>query len=545
MRERLSTWLAPTVQDVSLAQRQYLCNVTLASLIGTDILFVAASLVLGLQSPMALITAAGGTGLLLFYLGAYWLNRRGHVQVAAWAVIGGSLLGITSLTALIGIGHTTLIAFAIAASAATLLLGIQAGLASALLSATAYALIGLLQASGQLGTAVPPQDTLAIDVASLGLGVGVLIVINWVARQQITRALASEQQLRTQLETSRSELEQQVSGRTQEIERRAAQIATGAEVARAATMLHEPERLTVQVVDLIQEKFNFYYVGLFLLDPDNRYAVLHYGTGEAGRIMKEGGHQLEIGGRSMIGWVCANKQARIALDVGEEATRFANPLLPETRSEMALPLQIGDRMLGALSVQSTQGAAFDESDIAALQGMADQVAVALENARLFQQAQATLKELDEANRLLVSHGWEAFMALAHDVRQARFTPGEARPASGFLPHVLRIPLELEQQTIGTLIMERDDSSQPWTDEEMESIRAIAQQAALAMNTARLFEESQRLAARERLVNEITARIRSSITMEGVLKSAVREISQVTGASFASIDLELAEMEQKP
>jgi GAF domain-containing protein len=545
VRERLSTWLAPTVQDLSLAQRQYLLNVMLAGLMGMAIMFVAAALVLSLWGLIPPIVAGGGVGLLLFYLGTYWLSRRGHVQLAAGAVIASIMLGMSSLMALLETGHTTIIAFAIATSAASLLLGWRTGLASALFSTVAYALVRLLQASGQLTTPVSAQNALALNVAALGLGLAALVVINWVVRQQATRALASELQLRVQLETSRSELEQQVSGRTQEIERRAAQIATGAEIARAATMLHEPERLIVQVVDLIREKFSFYYVGLFLLDSDNRYAILHYGTGEAGRIMKEGGHRLEIGGRSMIGWVCANKRARIALDVGEEATRFANPLLPETRSEMALPLQVGDRMLGALSVQSTQGAAFDESDIAALQGMADQVAVALENARLFQQAQATLKELDEANRLLVSQGWEAFLAAAQDVHQARFTPGGARPTSGFLPHVLRIPLELEQQTIGTLIMERDDNSQPWTDEEVEAIRTIAQQAMLAMNTARLFEESQRLAARERLVNEITARIRSSITMEGVLKSAVREISQVTGASFASIDLELVEMEQKP
>ncbi len=111
--------------------------------------------------------------------------------------------------------------------------------------------------------------------------------------------------------------------------------------------------------------------------------MLEAGTGEAGRQMKEAGHRLEVGGMSMVGAACARREARIALDVGDEAVRFDNPLLPDTRSEMALPLIAGDRVLGALDVQSTEPAAFSQEDIAVLQLVADQVAVAIANARLF------------------------------------------------------------------------------------------------------------------------------------------------------------------
>jgi GAF domain-containing protein len=104
------------------------------------------------------------------------------------------------------------------------------------------------------------------------------------------------------------------------------------------------------------------------------------------------GHKFEVGSQSMVGWVCANRKARIALDVGQDAVRFANPLLPDTRSEIALPLQAGGRILGVLDVQSERPAAFDHNDIAVLQGMADQIAVALDNARLFTQTQTALSE---------------------------------------------------------------------------------------------------------------------------------------------------------
>jgi GAF domain-containing protein len=140
-------------------------------------------------------------------------------------------------------------------------------------------------------------------------------------------------------------------------------------------------------VNLIRDRFDFYYVGLFLLDETGRWAVLWAGTGQPGRQMLKQGHKLEVGGTSMVGWCTANAQARIALDVGEETVRFDNPLLPETRSEMALPLISRGRVIGALTVQSTEAQAFSEEDIAVLQTMADQIANAIENARLFEETQ--------------------------------------------------------------------------------------------------------------------------------------------------------------
>ncbi|MBN1889040.1 MAG: GAF domain-containing protein [Thermoflexales bacterium] len=181
-------------------------------------------------------------------------------------------------------------------------------------------------------------------------------------------------------------MEQQVTART-------AQLRAGAEIARAASSILDPQELLQQTIDLICDRFNYYYAAIFLLEsaaPAEKAVVrLRAGRGKAGQAMLATGHKFELGA-GMVGWVCANQQPRIALDVGADAVRFANPLLPDTRSEIALPLQVGGRILGALDVQSTQEAAFDDSDIVLLQGMADQIAVALENARLFAQAQSSL-----------------------------------------------------------------------------------------------------------------------------------------------------------
>ncbi len=178
-----------------------------------------------------------------------------------------------------------------------------------------------------------------------------------------------------------------------ETRQRAIQLQTAAEIARHATTILDVETLLTQSVELICERFDLYYVGIFLLDPTGQWAVLRAGSGEAGRKMLEAGHRLEVGGPSMIGSCVARGEARIALDVGKEAVRFDNPLLPETHSEMALPLISRGRVIGAMTIQSTQPAAFSEEDITILQTMADQLANAIENARLHEEQQRRLTEL--------------------------------------------------------------------------------------------------------------------------------------------------------
>jgi len=193
-----------------------------------------------------------------------------------------------------------------------------------------------------------------------------------------------------------TQLEEIVTQRTAALSTANRQLQAASKVSTIAITILEPENLVRQVVNLIQEQFNFYYVGLFLADRNRQYAVLHAGTGPAGAAMLRAQHKLPIADNSMIGWCINHAQARIALDVELESTRFANPYLPETRSEMALPLITRGQTIGALTVQSTQNAAFSEQDIAVLQSMSDHVATAITNARLYE---ATNTELAERKRI--------------------------------------------------------------------------------------------------------------------------------------------------
>lgn len=179
-----------------------------------------------------------------------------------------------------------------------------------------------------------------------------------------------------------------------EAQYRSGRLQTAAEVSRAASSILDVDDLINNSVNLIRDQFDFYYVGLFLVDHAKEWAVLHAGTGNAGQTQLEQNHKLKIGQESMIGWSVFHRKARIALDVGQDAVRFKNPILPETRSEMALPLVSREEVIGALTVQSTERGAFSEEDITLLQTMADQLANAIANAHLFERVAQARQEAE-------------------------------------------------------------------------------------------------------------------------------------------------------
>ena len=333
-------------------------------------------------------------------------------------------------------------------------------------------------------------------------------------------------------------LEQRVADRTRGLQ-------AAAEVARATTSVLDPDQLLRQVVNLACERFDLYYVGLFLLDEERRFAVLRAGTGDPGRQMLAQRHRLEVGGDSMIGQCVARGEARIALDVGEEAVRFDNPLLPETRSEMALPLRSRGQIIGAMTVQSTKEAAFDEPDIAVLQTMADQVAVAIDNARLFADAQAALEEMEAIQRRYLGQAWTTYVR-GRAVSGYEQTGAVMIPLDETLPQVQRVmaaqgpvlwsddgdedresallvPIRLRGQAIGVLGLK--EKGRQWNEGDVALAETLAEQLALAADNLRLLNETQRSAARERLTREITARVRETLDLETVLQTAAREIGE--------------------
>jgi GAF domain-containing protein len=296
-------------------------------------------------------------------------------------------------------------------------------------------------------------------------------------------------------------------------QRRAMQLQTAAEVSRAASSILDLDELLPQVVELIRERFGPYYAGIFLVDEARKHVVLQAGTGEAGRKMLEAGHKLEVGGKSMIGRCVANRQTRIALDVGKEAVRFDNPLLPETRSEMALPLVSRGEAIGAMTIQSMQEAAFSEEDAVVLQTMADQLANAIQNARLFQRGQESLQKVETSHHRYLREAWEEYTArqpevLGYEYDLRRVVPLQETPpleltsalregrlvtqsgGDGGKGAALLAPITLGGEAIGVLGFEEPERPRRWTSDETALIEAVTSQLALTLENRRLFEQTQ-------------------------------------------------------
>lgn len=197
------------------------------------------------------------------------------------------------------------------------------------------------------------------------------------------------------------------------LERRAVQLQAAADISSMASSVLDPNELIQRVVELIRERFDLYYVGLFLVDQTDeayKWAVLRAGTGEAGRKMVKQRHELRVSeGHSMVGECIAAGEARVEQDVSKAAVHSRNPLLPDTRSELALPLISHGEVIGALTVQSAEPLAFTEEDISILQTMAGQVANAIENTRLYEQTKDALKELETINHSYIRQSWDSYL----------------------------------------------------------------------------------------------------------------------------------------
>lgn len=344
--------------------------------------------------------------------------------------------------------------------------------------------------------------------------------------------LLKQEELTQSLEYERDALEDRIRERTRSMSRRLVQLHTAAEVSRSISALTEPTGLLQQVVELIKERFDMYYAGVFLLDEPGQNAVLRAGSGEAGRRMLAERHHLSVGGSSMIGWTISNRKARIALDVGAEAVRFNNPNLPLTRSEIALPIIARENVLGAMSVQSTRPNAFDENDITVLQGIADSLGTAMDNDRLYKETRQSLEEIRALNREYIQRSWSETINIHGELTYTFDNPLMVnRTDEG---HTIEMPLLLRDEVIGYLTVETEQAY--LSSEERIFVDNITNQTAIALENARLLEETERRAIQELKINELATRFSRALSIDEILRAAVQELGQLPSIAEVSVRL---------
>ncbi len=385
------------------------------------------------------------------------------------------------------------------------------------------------------------------------------LTVEWMRDDEIGLLTRAFNDMTGRLRSLIGSLEEQVAERTRDLERRSAYLEAAAEVGRVAASILDPDTLINQVVLFIQERFELYYVGLFLVDESGEWAVLRAGTGEAGRKMLARGHRIRIG-EGMIGWSIANAQARIALDVGEDAVRLATPELPETRSEAALPLRSRGRVLGAFTVQSERPAAFDPHGVVVLQTMADQVAVALDNARLFAESRDALEAARRAYGELSRKAWAELLRVRSDLGFRSDPYGVVRVKELWRPEMerallsgrsvydeqgdgdasdgrrypLAVPIRVRGEVIGVLSTFKDSGE--WTREEVALLEEIAVRLGQALEGARLFEDAQRRSVRERQLREISERMQRAADLDAVLQSVVESLGRALDVPLSFVQL---------
>jgi GAF domain-containing protein/HAMP domain-containing protein len=369
-----------------------------------------------------------------------------------------------------------------------------------------------------------------------------------------------------QLRDTLGGLERRVAERTADLEtarllseRRAQDLQSISEISRAISLEQRLEILLPLITRLVSERFDFYHVGIFFVDEARRFTHLQAANSEGGQRMLERGHRLEVG-TGLVGTVAETAKPRIALDVGADAVFFNNPDLPGTRSEMALPLTIRARTIGVLDVQSTSPGAFTENDASTLSILADQVAIAIENARLFGQTQQAREEAEALYSQIQRQEWSSFIRQEARIGYRQTATGGrmlARPVEteeirralkdgqvivldrrdGRTHPTLAVPVMLRGQTIGVLNIKAPTNDRNWNQDEINLAQAVSDRLALALDNARLLQESQRRAAKEAKIGEMSAQIGASIDMRNVLQTAVEALGRALPGSEVVIQFE--------
>lgn len=383
---------------------------------------------------------------------------------------------------------------------------------------------------------------------------------------EIGTLAASFNRMTSQLYESLTNLEKRVAERTtdleiarQQSEKRASQLLATGEISKVINNEQKLEALLPLVTRLVSERFGHYHTGIFLIDETRQYAVLQSANSPGGLNMLKRGHRLRVGESGIVGYVAKFGIPRIALDVGQDAVFFNNPDLPNTRSEMALPLIFRDETIGVLDVQSEKPGAFTDSDTNTLRILADQIAIAIENTRLFEQTQQALGEIQALYRRNLQEGWKSFSReeglvgyrqglgggkkVAETVNSMEIQQAVNRGetlifhADGKTNEpMMVVPIKLRGQAIGVINITAPSRDRLWTTNEINLSEAVSERLSLALENARLIQESQRQAIIEQTIGEITGKIGASINLENVLQTAVEELGRTIPGSEVVIKI---------
>ncbi len=338
----------------------------------------------------------------------------------------------------------------------------------------------------------------------------------------------------TDTKTQIDQLEEKLSIGKKEIDDSLARLRTAAEIPQVTASTSDPQQIIKRTADLLQQSFDLYYAGVFLIDQSGEYAVLHYGTGEAGRRMLTSSYRLAVAGYSLIGKAIQNKQTKMTYLNDPDSVAFENPFLPESRSELAIPISRNGEVFGALNIHSTNADKFDENNRLLFQEAADMLALVLEK--------NTVKQPLTTNKAQAAPVFASRSAQAehHEMEFSYENPLVSKIKTG--TSKVQVPLMLRDELIGSIDLEIEGGE--LSKDQAEFMQTISAQTAIALENASLLEQTLQRADRERKVLEITSKIRSTNDSQQMLQIALEELSKTLGVSKAQIVLNVPEKPMK-
>jgi GAF domain-containing protein len=551
-------------EDVLSVFRERILQYILLGIAAFGIIGTVANVIASTDQPQWGLTAFYAIVCLIILSLALYRSLLYHLRAGIVLAIF-YFLGLSALieSGLSGNGRLFLVIFAVLSA---VLYGRRAGILTSSISIITLAITGMLITSGRI---VLPQY---VSVANFGNSLhwttetvifAALIMLSVFSLNELThgleRTVGTQKQLASDLRLEQASLEERVNQRTSELQQRAGQFEAASRLARDITVATQVDELLNSAVNMIRDQFGFYHAGIFLLDEVGEFAMLRSATGAAGAAMLRTGHRLKAGEIGVVGYVVSKGEARITPDVMSDPFHFKNPLLPDTRSELALPLKIGGKIIGALDVQSITPNDFTQDDINILQTIADQLAVAIDKARLVEKLQSSLADIQESYQEQVQRSWKFHLADTRKrhayrykdatleinavesvyARQA-YASGEIvidtqdHPDTGKKSSIVSIPILIRQQVIGVLDVRLDYEQVP--QDMLDLLQATTQRMAMALENARLLEAIKVRAERERMVSDISARVRSATDIDSILKTAAAELGRTLGITEVLVQL---------
>jgi GAF domain-containing protein len=447
----------------------------------------------------------------------------------------------------------------------------RAGVFSGIVNTAIYVLMAAVYHLGLLDVRKPIEvenslSQFLVVSASFALVSMIVVVIQLLSFRAQRRVRHSWQRQGKALQESyavSAQRQQQLERANTALQRQAEHFELGIQIGRTATRGLDVDQFADEVVRLIQERVEAHYVGLFLLDSGRQYAQLYATAGMALEAFTPQQRRLLVSGDMLLRQCVSSGRARILLGIDQVQNLSGGDgeaalLLLDTRSAIALPMIARGEVFGLIVVQSRSPAAFRNEDMVSLRTVADQVATAISNARLADELQSRLQEMEMLQRYYVREAWDQFLTTEAERLYEYDQPGVAALGERPLPEIDRVlteprltildqeeasapsvlvsPISLREQVLGVLGLHRTDADEPWTDEQIALIRAVSEQMGLIIENSRLFAEARSRAARERRAREITARMRQSLDIQTVLQTAVREMGEALELRDVSIQL---------